>query len=64
MLERLDVEERERRRLKAADAPVVELPYLEDGIDLGALYDLADRLRGGNGTDGGDVQHDNDGSPA
>jgi anion-transporting ArsA/GET3 family ATPase len=45
--QRVDLEEQERRQLRAARAPVVELPYLDDGVDLGALYDLADRLRDG-----------------
>jgi anion-transporting ArsA/GET3 family ATPase len=43
--QRVDLEEQERARLDAADAPVVELPFLDDGVDLGALYDFADRLR-------------------
>jgi anion-transporting ArsA/GET3 family ATPase len=45
--QRVDLEERERGRLDATETPVVELPYVDDGIDLGALYDLADRLRDG-----------------
>jgi anion-transporting ArsA/GET3 family ATPase len=47
--ERLQLEAHERKRLRAADAPDVELPDLDDGVDLGALYDFADRLRGGRG---------------
>jgi anion-transporting ArsA/GET3 family ATPase len=43
--QRVALEETERKRLRDAQAPIVELPYLEDGVDLGALYDLADRLR-------------------
>jgi anion-transporting ArsA/GET3 family ATPase len=45
--QRVALEEKERKRLRDAQAPTVELPYLDDGIDLGALYDLADRLRDG-----------------
>jgi anion-transporting ArsA/GET3 family ATPase len=45
--QRVELEEKERKRLRDAKAPIVELPYLDDGIDLGALYDLADRLRDG-----------------
>jgi anion-transporting ArsA/GET3 family ATPase len=45
--QRVDLEETERKRLRDVQAPIVELPYLDDGIDLGGLYDLADRLRDG-----------------
>jgi anion-transporting ArsA/GET3 family ATPase len=45
--QRVALEEKQRKRLRDAQAPIVELPYLDDGIDLGALYDLADRLRDG-----------------
>jgi anion-transporting ArsA/GET3 family ATPase len=45
--QRVDLEEQQRARLDAAEAPLVELPYVDDGIDLGALYDFADRLRDG-----------------
>jgi anion-transporting ArsA/GET3 family ATPase len=43
--QRVDLEEYERTRLRETRTPVVELPYLDEGIDLGALYELADRLR-------------------
>ena len=33
-----------RERLRAIGADVVELPLLADGVDLGALYELAERL--------------------
>jgi anion-transporting ArsA/GET3 family ATPase len=36
------LEERLRGELAALDRPVVELPYLPDGVDLGGLYTLAD----------------------
>jgi anion-transporting ArsA/GET3 family ATPase len=45
--QRVELEASERTRLAAAKAPVVELPYLDDGVDLGALYELADTLRDG-----------------
>ncbi|WP_370617315.1 ArsA family ATPase [Mumia qirimensis] len=35
---------RQRAVLTEAGAPVVELPHLEDGIDLGGLYELGRRL--------------------
>lgn len=41
---RVELERRERQRLDALDLPVVELPFLAGGIDLGALYTLAQRL--------------------
>lgn len=44
--ERVQLEAEQRHRLGQAGAPVVELPYLTDGIDLGALYELADQLCG------------------
>jgi anion-transporting ArsA/GET3 family ATPase len=43
--QRVDLEEQERALLGAAKTPVIELPYVDDGVDLGSLYDLADRLR-------------------
>ncbi|NUR28246.1 MAG: AAA family ATPase [Catenulispora sp.] len=39
--ERLALEESERRALDEAGRPVVELPLIGDGIDLGGLYELA-----------------------
>jgi hypothetical protein len=38
------LERRERQRLTELDLPVVELPFLTGGIDLGALYSLAHDL--------------------
>ena len=43
--ERVQVAEQERDRLVRDDAPLVCLPHLPGGIDLGALYELADELR-------------------
>lgn len=43
--ERVILEDEQRVRLAETGLPVVELPYLADGIDLGALYELAARLR-------------------
>jgi anion-transporting ArsA/GET3 family ATPase len=42
--ERIDLESSERTRLAQLDHPVVELPRLADGIDLGALYTLSAAL--------------------
>jgi len=43
--DRVALEERQRARLVDAGRPMVTLPRLGDGVDLGALYDFADRLR-------------------
>ena len=42
---RVALEERGRRELAALGRPTFELPAVPGGIDLGTLYDLADRLR-------------------
>ena len=42
--ERIALEKQERRQLRGIERPVLELPYLYDGIDLSGLYELADRL--------------------
>ena len=42
--ERVRLESDQRQRLDKCGAPVVELPYLPDGVDLGALYELAEEL--------------------
>ncbi|GAA2027311.1 ArsA-related P-loop ATPase [Catenulispora yoronensis] len=39
--ERLTLEDNERRVLEEAGQPVVELPLISDGVDLGGLYELA-----------------------
>jgi anion-transporting ArsA/GET3 family ATPase len=44
-LARLDLQERQRAVVDGLGIPVVELPRLTDGVDLGALYDLAYELR-------------------
>jgi anion-transporting ArsA/GET3 family ATPase len=41
---RVELERRERQRLDELDLPVIELPFLAGGIDLGGLYTLAQRL--------------------
>ena len=41
---RVELERRERNRLDDVDMPVIELPFLPGGIDLGALYSLAQTL--------------------
>jgi anion-transporting ArsA/GET3 family ATPase len=43
--ERVAVAEQERDRLFGAHVPVVSLPHIPTGIDLGALYELANLLR-------------------
>jgi anion-transporting ArsA/GET3 family ATPase len=42
--ERIQLQNDQRSRIDEAAVRVVALPYLADGIDLGALYELADRL--------------------
>jgi len=42
---RVAMEADERKQLAALGRPTYELPALPEGIDLGALYDLAERLR-------------------
>jgi anion-transporting ArsA/GET3 family ATPase len=43
--ERAALEIEERQRLNDLHLPLVELPAIADGIDLGVLYDFADQLR-------------------
>jgi anion-transporting ArsA/GET3 family ATPase len=43
--ERVALEHQERRTLRQLERPIYELPALAGGIDLGALYQLAQRLR-------------------
>ncbi len=42
--ERVDLENEQRRSLQRLDLPLVELPWLADGVDLAGLYELADLL--------------------
>jgi anion-transporting ArsA/GET3 family ATPase len=42
--ERVSLEKAQRRTLKALGRPTYELPLLPDGVDLGGLYALAERL--------------------
>ena len=42
--ERVALEKTERRTLKALGRPTYELPLLSEGVDLGGLYQLAERL--------------------
>jgi anion-transporting ArsA/GET3 family ATPase len=42
--ERRELEDEQRKRINALDVPTYELPRLPDGIDLGALYELAAEL--------------------
>jgi anion-transporting ArsA/GET3 family ATPase len=41
---RVALEKAGRRRLKKLGRPTYELPFLPDGVDLGGLYELAERL--------------------
>lgn len=43
--QRVALERRERTRLEQVEHATLELPYLTDGIDLGALWELAELLR-------------------
>lgn len=45
-LERQRLQDGQREILEDCGRPLVELPALTDGVDLGALFDLAERLRG------------------
>lgn len=42
--ERVALEKKERRTLKALGRPTYELPMLAEGVDLGGLYQLAEHL--------------------
>ena len=44
-VERQRLQTDQRAVIARSDRPVVELPYLPDGVDLGSLYDLARSLR-------------------
>ena len=41
---RVALEKAGRRTLKSLDRPTYELPLLAEGVDLGGLYALAERL--------------------
>ena len=41
---RAALERRERRRVASLGRPTYDLPFLPDGVDLGGLYVLAQRL--------------------
>ncbi|HSK56299.1 MAG TPA: ATPase, partial [Jiangellales bacterium] len=43
--DRVALEQQERANLEALGRPLYELPRMTDGIDLGALYSLAETLR-------------------
>jgi anion-transporting ArsA/GET3 family ATPase len=42
--ERVALERQERKQLQGLDLPLLELPYLAEGVDLSGLYELADRM--------------------
>ena len=50
--ERVELEQTERRRLDTTDQPIYELPEMNGGIDLGALYAMARILREQGPSDG------------
>jgi hypothetical protein len=39
--ERRELEDEQRKRVRELDVPVYELPRVPEGVDLGALYELA-----------------------
>lgn len=43
--QRIDLEDREMTRLENSGHPVIQLPFIASGIDLGALYQLAEVIR-------------------
>jgi hypothetical protein len=43
--QRVAMEKGQRRLLAALDRPTYELPFLPGGVDVGALYELAEALR-------------------
>lgn len=43
--DRVDLEARELQRVRELDLPMMTLPMLADGVDLGGLYALAEALR-------------------
>jgi hypothetical protein len=43
--ERIDLESRERDDIEALERPTYELPFLAEGVDVAAVYELADLLR-------------------
>ena len=44
--ERVALEQRGRDTIESLARPTYEIPFLADGVDVGALYDLAETLRG------------------
>jgi anion-transporting ArsA/GET3 family ATPase len=42
--ERVDLEQHERTELGLLGVPMIELPWLADGVDLAGLYELSDHL--------------------
>lgn len=44
--DRVALEDQERARLRSTGRPIVELPYLAEGIDMGSLFILAGILNG------------------
>ncbi len=46
-MERQDLQDRQRAVLTGEVKQLAELPYLSDGVDLGALFELAEKLKAG-----------------
>ncbi len=44
-VERLDLEDEQREVLRSGSRPSVELPEIDEGIDLAAIFELAQRLK-------------------
>ena len=42
---RVQLQRRERERLTKAHAPLIDLPFVPDGVDVGGLYELATVMR-------------------
>jgi len=42
---RVALEQRERDNLESLERPTYEVPFLPDGVDVGALYEIAETLR-------------------
>lgn len=47
---RVQLQRRERERLTKADAPLIDLPFLPDGVDVGGLYEMAAVMRSAGAT--------------
>jgi hypothetical protein len=48
---RVQLQRREQERLTSVDTPLIELPFLPDGVDVGGLYELAAVMRATSATE-------------